>query len=178
MTVKGLKVNSLNMSDDVPGLVLLNTTSFSGVASQSLTANTFSATYDHYRFHLYLVHSTTTSLYLRFRASGSDTSSGYAQSGWSYKADSATAVFGNSASKSDILLAGDNDTNPTFIVGDFMNPYLAKNTAAIFQGNSDYQFKGFNANGVLKNTTVYDSATIFATTGTITGIWSIYGYNK
>jgi hypothetical protein len=34
MAVKGLKVNSLNMSDDVPGLVLLNTTSFSGVASQ------------------------------------------------------------------------------------------------------------------------------------------------
>ena len=54
------------------GMVLLNTTSFSGVASVSLPANTFTSTYDNYRLVITLTSTVTTDLRWRGRTSGSD----------------------------------------------------------------------------------------------------------
>jgi hypothetical protein len=80
MAVKGLKVNSLNMSDDVPGLVLLNTTSFSGVASQSVN-NVFTSTYDNYLVQIDFTHGSTQDASIKLRKSGTDKSTNYTMTG-------------------------------------------------------------------------------------------------
>ena len=54
------------------GMVLLNTTSFSGVASFSFPASSFSATYDMYTIKIYATAVTTAALDFRLRAAGAD----------------------------------------------------------------------------------------------------------
>jgi hypothetical protein len=57
-----------------PGLVLLNTTSFSAVASQSVN-DVFSSTYDNYRIVCEFSSSTDQEIFFRLRASGADLTS-------------------------------------------------------------------------------------------------------
>jgi hypothetical protein len=76
MSVKSFKTSGVGVDLAPQGLVLINTTSFSAVASFSLAANTFSATYDNYR----IVFNKLTSpgnafIYLRLRAAGTDNTS-------------------------------------------------------------------------------------------------------
>jgi hypothetical protein len=159
------------------GMVLLNTTSFSGVSSQAIPANTFSATYDNYKFILNCTQSTTVALFLRMRTGSTNTATGYAQAGWSYKADSATAVFANSADRAEMAL-GDGDTAEQMYVGEIQKPFLTSNTGIHHQGMASYQNKGVINSCILKNSTSYDAIFIYPGSGTITGTIKMFGYNN
>jgi hypothetical protein len=147
---------------------------FSGASSVSLN-DVFSSTYDNYRFILNCTQSATTGLYMYMRTGSTNTATGYAQAGWSYKSDGATGTFAGNANRNEIQL-GDGDTNEEYYVGDIQCPYLAKNTAIQHQGMSPYQNKALISTTILKNTTSYDAINIFPGSGTITGTVSVYGY--
>jgi len=76
MTVKGLKTQTLQTADNVSGLVLLNTTSFSAVASQSIN-DVFNATYDTYQIVTDLSASSNNgeTVLMRLRVAGADNTS-------------------------------------------------------------------------------------------------------
>jgi hypothetical protein len=161
------------------GMVLLNTTSFSAVSSVSLPANTFTSTYDNYRILFNINSSSTTMTYsLRFRTSGSDNTT----ANYNY-----VNRFSSSATGADVIAQGRSQTSallvntgtaffPVFSF-DLLNPKDANFTRGYFQATTEIgnSYTGFCAFGL---TTSFDSATLFVSTGNITGNVSVYGYNK
>ena len=184
MTVKGLKVNSLNMDDDVPGMVLLNTTSFSGVASVSATANTFNATYTNYKIYANIQGASGGDLKYRLRAAGSDlTGSVYAYNHL-YFANASQTTFDyirSTGYTTSGTLGVIGTTQETLLVMELQNVFATKNTSELHSatslGASDCLF--VYGGGRINNTTSYDSITFFNTAGgNINGTFQIYGVNQ
>jgi hypothetical protein len=164
------------------GMVLLNTTSFSGVTSISLPTSTFSATYDSYRiiFDLESITGVNPQLRMRFRTAGSDnTNSNYNSAGTLVYVTGGVSSFTDNATQS-INLGQTNNASYTSMTIDLINPFATKFTNSLIAGtNADAtQVFGFSANGVFSATTSFDSATWFVSTGNFAGTVSAYGYNK
>jgi hypothetical protein len=172
MTVKGLRVNSLNMSDDVPGMVLLTTQSFTGVASQSIS-NVFSSTYDNYRILISVDDFVSdTTCQMRLRTASDNTGSNYkyntaGQASDNQHASVTTTFFGLSFYNSTLLAN---------IALDIFNPNRAMNTGlnALYTINNGLT----TASGVEDTNTQYTGFTIFTGAGNFDGRVSVYGYNK
>jgi hypothetical protein len=164
------------------GMVLLNTTSFSAVAAVSLTADTFTTTYNNYRLHITLTAKTVSdSVNIRLRAAGTDaTGSNYVRSGFEAK----VGTFGNISSAATTLwdLGSVNSAaaNRTLYALDIANIKLAQPTVltgtAAVQDPTNFAMYGYSFLHDLA--TAYDSLTIYVTSGTFTGSVSVYGYNK
>jgi hypothetical protein len=161
------------------GLTLINTTSFSGVSSQSLTASTFTSTYKNYKILISNVTSSVNNqkLRLRYRASGTDTT------GNDY------FRYGALTSSASLVTAFEQDTffeigslsstasNACFVDLELSNIYEATNTSVNFSGFRMGSPASIIAIGVIFNTTQYDSLTISPATGNMTGTISVFGYN-
>lgn len=181
MTVKGLKVNSLNTSDDVPGLVLLNTQTFNAVGSVSFPTNTFTATYNTYSFTFNCTGSTAIQLLARLRAAGVDNSAAsYERGNW----ESVAAINSSRDTGQTSLLVGelyDSDMKRrpvSFVLCDpqVSGRYTTGITQVTVNNNSSiYPIQRFHT---LTVTTSYDSITFLTTSGTMTGSISCYGYNQ
>ena len=166
------------------GLVLLNTTSFSGVTTQSIN-DVFSSTYENYRIVLRFS-SSTGAVSMRMRVSGTDTSS----SDYTYIRGSANSDTGPtwaltqslSATSWASLNASDNASTSGYIF-DMFAPNLAQNTTFNAQTNgteSSVPIRVYTAvySGVLRLTTQYTGFTIIGATALgLTGKVSVYGYN-
>jgi hypothetical protein len=166
------------------GMVLLNTTSFSGVASQAIN-DVFSSTYDSYRIIVRLTASTSTlvSMYARLRVGGVDTTT-------NYKSFITTPLDLNWTAGS--LLNATNTSNLFFgyrhvangssvSTFDLHYPNIATQTHHQGHYNSTGSDGSGNAgftNGYLNDTTQYTSINFIPSSGNITGNVSIYGYNK
>jgi hypothetical protein len=165
------------------GLVLLNTTSFSGVASQAVPT-IFSPTYANY---LVTIHTNSptadNSYYLKLRVGATDTSTGYFWSYYGVRATS-TANQGTSANDTAGFYIGDHDlgSQRSFYSAsiNIFGPNLANATSV------HGQFSGLNTGGaqyLLSNGGWHDSLTqfdgfnIIPTAGNISGTVKTYGYN-
>ena len=163
-----------------PGLVKLNTTSFSAVSSQSIN-DVFSATYDNYRIIANIAQTDAVGMAFRVRVGGSDlTTSTYKWARYfNYSNDGAYAnSVSNSATSIDIP-GGVADRG--FFVFDIGNPFSAFNThlqERVNFINSSAHAYNFTVSGSVNNTTSYTGFTIFPGSGTITGTISVYGVNK
>jgi hypothetical protein len=163
------------------GLVLLNSTTFSGVTTLSID-NVFSATYTNYRLVFQGTHSSTgTSLRLRLRVGGADnTSSNY--------------VFGNGASNSAASFANINSSTGTtsFYVGE-LNSVIQSGTCEIFNPFAAFRtayfenFVGINSvdaaaatmgGGCMTVATSYTGFTLFPAANNMTGNVQVYGYKN
>lgn len=159
------------------GLVLINTTSFSGASSASFPAGTFSATYQNYRILVNAVlNSGSTTLSARLRISGSDNTSSSYQIQRLLAEGSATPSAYNSGNINLWDDFGGVRTIPRPISADLFQPFEA--TPTIF---SHLIITGSAANtmstvGYHSGSTSFDSLSIFPNTGTITGTMSAYGY--
>jgi hypothetical protein len=181
MAVKGLQVNSLNMSDDVSGLVLLNTTSFSAVSAVNFPAASFSATYNNYKI-IFLINSVggSNSASLRLRVAGADNTTtnydtqkvvGYGANATGSTTNDGTS-FGISSSAADAC---------HLFTLDVINPFASSFT--FIQGvsyhtnstGSDMQVSSFA--GRFSLTTSFDAVSFNASASTITGTYWLYGYN-
>jgi hypothetical protein len=165
------------------GLVLLNTTSFSGVASQAVTS-VFSSTYANYLVTI----STNTptadnSYYLKLRVGATDTSTAYYWAYYGVRATS-TANQGTSANDTTGFYIGDHDTasSGSFYAAsiNIFNPNVANKTSV------HGQYSGINTSGavyILSNggwqdsNTQFDGFNIIPTAGNISGTVKTYGYN-
>ena len=162
------------------GMVLLNTTSFSGVSSVSLPANTFSSTYRNYKIVVNWTVSNDSYLQGRLRASGSDNStSNYGSAlmfqsltGGNPTGDTNASATQTSWTKMAYGLAS-NDNSATF---DIYQPQISGKTFGI--GNQSRSDAVFIYAGLLfQATTQFDSMTFIAGVGTISGSVNTYGYN-
>jgi hypothetical protein len=169
--------------------VLLSTVSFSGVASVSLPADTFTTTYDDYKI-IFKVESSSTSgfLTIRFRASGVDaTGSDYNYAGVGWQSGSAAENAQNQATNIGLFF-GHYTTLNTFTKTmseiTVFNPKLTEFTSTIGLTSSSVSVGGtgrlatINTAGLHKLATAYDSATFIASAGNITGSASVFGVNK
>ena len=163
------------------GMVLLNTTSFSAVATQSINS-VFNSTYDNYLIKVNSAMSNNgVGMSLRVRASGTDLSGAVYKWSYFFNFSTGAAVQTNNAdSATNFTIAGGvNDTGIWNI--EMANPFATKNTHIQFRSGfinptpAAYNFVGA---GSVNNTTSYDGFTLIPDSGTITGTVSVYGYNK
>ena len=162
------------------GLTYITGAAFSAVSSVSAPNSTFTSTYTNY---LLLVDvstaSTNNQTLLRWRASGTDTTSAnyYTQSN-----DSAggTASQINVAAGTSHRIATLNPAG-TFAQGVAMTifaPQLARATVHVGQSYDGGLAKISNFGGTINLTTQYDAFTLLTNTGTITGNYRVYGYQN
>jgi hypothetical protein len=164
------------------GLVLLNTTSFSAVASQSIN-DVFSATYTNYQVLIEYRPSANAGMDLRFRVSGTDNStSNYSNALYNYTSSGGGgAQTGDNAVSYARVDAGFTGTDGVTSLTIF-NPFASQKTSIITRT------EGFNTSNPILSTTfggnVFDATTSFTgfslirSSGTMTGSVSVYGYNK
>lgn len=165
------------------GLVLLNTTSFSGVSSQSIN-DVFSTTYDKYKILIDAQCSATPQISMRLRVSGADNStSNYYFTGF-YSFSSDTTIGNDNLYKADpdsLFAIGIGGTNQTAINVDLVSPFLSAYTAFVAQSGSisgTNEAYSLNTNGGFTGTTSFTGFTLIPSTGTMSGSVSVYGYNK
>ena len=156
------------------GLVLLNTTSFTGVSSYSLPQDTFTTTYDYYKLNINISALTGTYVTMRLRASGSDNStSNYKYSIWA-NGSNGIFTFNASTSTSDTEFDALIEAVPGNCTLDIAFPKSSVKTQ-IYAINTQND-RGRTYTGTFDLTTSFDSLSLLATS--ITGIVSVYGYNK
>lgn len=162
------------------GLTLINTTSFSSVSSVSLANNSFTSTYKNYKLVLNITNYSAGAYFkARLRASGTDNTTSNYQGNF-------FVIYYNVSGTSNDVSGLNEDAFNKFGYGaggelnmnlDIMNPQATARTTYSGQitgtENAQYLNSGwFNA------TTSFDSFTFYPASGTITGSYSLYGYNK
>jgi hypothetical protein len=163
------------------GLTLINTTSFSAVASHSVN-DVFSATYDNYRI-LFATSATTLTgdIQFRFRVSGADnTTSNYGSV--SFIANNGTTRTQQADQNVAILLSSGTTSSHKGISMDVMDPFSSTKktkfqgtTSGIGAGVTDCQ-SGFTGGGFNANTS-FTGFSFIVGNGTMTGTVSVFGYN-
>jgi hypothetical protein len=164
-----------------PGLVLLNTTSFTAVSSQPINS-VFSASYRNYRILVtYTAASTDLQVNLRLRVGGvsNSTASSYESQGSS----SISTTLSNFRDVQSYLYISEikgiyGDIASSTL--DIMNPFETQKTK--FHGqmarvNSASAFGSISYNAYHNQAVSYDGIEILTSTGNVTGVVSIYGYN-
>ena len=157
------------------GMVLLNTTSFSAVASQSVN-NVFTSTYKNYRIFINAKNTIGADLTFRVRASGTDLSSNSYLEG-RYFIGTTESLAAGSTNNATLSAWNLNKISTTtgHIVLDIANPQAAEVTTATTFGTGSY-LQIFGHSLITSNTTSYDGFTIISVS-TMTGSVSVYGYN-
>ena len=158
------------------GLTLINTTSFSAVATQSVN-DVFSATYDTYQIIINVTSSSTATARLRLRVGGADNSSSNYENGSYYVGayQSGTAGSINSdllASFSIGRLESTVGMNGSFHI---FNPFTTNYTKYLSHSVGENLTIGA---GVTTVTTSYTGFTLLADSGTMTGAISVFGVAK
>jgi hypothetical protein len=160
------------------GMVLLNTTSFSAVASQSLPTGTFSATYANYKIITSLTIATAAAAVTgRLRVSGSDNST--ASSYVSQRITANGTDLGTTRITDSSFDLGALDTTLVNVIEmDLINPFAATPTGIIYRTVRSTSGGIFYTTGGTHNQSVsYDSFT-FLCSNNMTGTVRVYGYNQ
>jgi hypothetical protein len=159
------------------GMVLLNTTSFSGVSSQSVN-DVFSATYNSYLINTNITTSNTDAdtVFMRLRVGGADNTSSNYRYGQLYVGAYNSVAFGNnnSTTTTGFQIGGTSSTTGSLISTTIFNPFGTNYTTETSSSSGAYIL--FNAGSMTVNTS-YTGFTIYLS-GTMTGTVSVYGYNK
>ena len=165
------------------GLTLINTTSFSGVASQSIN-DVFSATYDTYRIIFYRdsVVTSSSGSSLRLRVSSTDLASGYNYAKQLVRSNNSFQTF-YIAGGTELGLADGADSAGKAVIIDIANPFRStsgtdKTFNYMAMGiSSGYNYVGLNY-GWVDSATSYTGFSLINDTGNMTGSVSVYGFNK
>ena len=163
--------------------VLLNTTTFSGVSSQSVN-DVFSSTYDNY---LLLINYTSISgadsnFTFRLRVSGSDAATNY--SNWIMGINSggtANNIVSNSQTANVINQSDSTETLERTTSITLFNPNKANATYGHLQStglNQTGSYIGLAGSIAHLTTTAYTGFTLLRDSGTFTGQVQVYGFNK
>ena len=159
------------------GFTKLNTTSFSAVTSVSLAASTFTSTYDYYQVIYKFTSTAAGALRARVRAAGTDAS------GANYSEMNVTVNTGSGPGRQGTLNGTEfnilnlaTSANLTLNLNFYDIAKAAPTSITGFGIQHSVQSNIIGADHSLS--TAYDSFTIYATSGNITGSYSVYGYKK
>jgi hypothetical protein len=159
------------------GMVLLNTTSFSAVASQSVS-NFTSASYSKYRIIFSAITSTDGSSFrFRFRENVTDKATGYYGAAYYARYTGTSGLYTNENNGTFCVIGSGDTAVYSAISFDFYKP---ANTIGIIIGHgldSDAGSAYFFGDNNLSMTDV-TGFSIFPQAGTMTGKVSVYGYNE
>jgi hypothetical protein len=167
--------------DAKTGLVLISTTTFSAVSSQSVNS-VFNANYDNYKMILDIDSAASNpTINMRLRVGGVDNSSA---NYWNNRIiGQATTVSSQGATSAgtSFVSFGENDTGTSTYNYDIFSPFKAAITRVV--GAGEFRYTSFYQHSQLKTgqttvTTSYDGFTLIASAGTITGSVRIYGWNQ
>ena len=163
-----------------PGLTLINTTSFSAVASQSVN-DVFSATYDNYKILLNnFTGSTGTTVSIRLRVAGADASgANYNRELLSCSNTTVSAVRSTGLTTFEAISRMQSAT-PIMTDIHLVNPFIASETTAKIMDTEGQVGANINLLLATFNHTLATSYTGFTllSGGNMTGSVSVYGYNK
>jgi hypothetical protein len=161
------------------GMVLLNTTSFSAVASQALPANTFSATYSNYKILIRATGSSGSGVALNFKLLDgvTDKSTGYYGNSNFMIYTSSTVNGGVYNNATSLQISSLKNSHHNYVVLEVGAPYIAGKTIMLSHdyGGDDYNTLARAIQGDTGG--VFDSANFIAASGTMTGAISVYGYS-
>jgi hypothetical protein len=162
-----------------PGLTLINTTSFSGVSSQSVN-DVFSATYDNYKILVDQVGTANSDLDWRFRVSGADDSSAVYCFQFSDITTVSTLVSNRTTNGTSGRITPLNNASRSRTELQCYTPFLTRTTSWYSQSTKTDGTTPTTAifSGVFTNTTSFTGFTLLPQSGTITGTISVYGFNK
>ena len=177
MSVKSFKTSGVGVDLAPKGLVLINTTSFSGVSSQSFN-DVFSTTYDNYFLLTRITDmSVGDNILIRMRVGGSDDStSNYSRLGLRIT----TTVDRVASYAQTSYLIGETGTKKGAFQTIIYGPFLAALTqfnGLITNGFQNPMENGFQM-GAHNVATSYTGFTLIPASGTMTGNVSVYGYSK
>ena len=142
-----------------------------------MNANTFTSTYKHYRINVNYASSASDFGNIRLRASGSDnTTSNYNKALIQAAYAGGTPQNDNAASATTFRMLYNNLADTQRLTLDVMSPQESTYTTIYKQGDRP-DYGGEYMIGIFKATTSFDSLTIYPSSGTITGSYSVYGYN-
>jgi hypothetical protein len=153
------------------GMVLLNTTSFSAVASQSLN-NIFSANYTNYKI---LINTSYNVLNMRLRVGGVDntTASSYATT---FVSVGSTALSNNRVTDTSFEIM--DNTGLGSVALEVFAPFTTEKTRIVSNAvNDSGTSRLYLGYGFHNQTVSYDGITIFPDSSTLTGSIEVYGYN-
>ena len=166
------------------GMVLLNTTSFSAVASQSVN-DVFSTNYRYYRIIVDLTAYTADfDLRLRYRVGGTDTSSNdYYQGGPITNVSGVLSNISQNGISGNIVAGGDSAFSGHYPYADLTIYRPFETVLTGLTGNLSYvtstgTFFGGSFSGFLNNSTSYTGFSLVPTAGNITGSVQTYGFNQ
>jgi hypothetical protein len=161
------------------GLTLINTTSFSGVSSQSVN-DVFSATYKNYLIHIALSGSTTDDVNMRMRVAGADNSSEVYTRATIYQNN--TSIVGQLIDSETSFrgIAQMRSSQSNFSQVTIVNPFATENTT-IIQDSTDQvgtaNLTQTRRMHTMTVTTSFTGFTLIAAAGNITGSVSVFGYS-
>jgi hypothetical protein len=179
MSVKSFKTSGIKVDLAPQGLVLLNTTSFSAVSSQSVN-DVFSATYNSYKIIMNFTPSHTNpanqDMGLRLRVSGTDSTVSYDCAYW-YRIDGSFA--NNKVGLSYAWLGGLGNRrfgSEINVYDPFSTSYTSLFANTSTSGDSNQMA---SSSGIIHVVSAsYTGFTLVPLAGTITGNVSVYGFNK
>ena len=162
-------------SPSTPGLVKINTTTFSAVASASLPQDTFTTTYENYLITLNLA-SSGGQINVRMRAAGTDATGGD-YNNQQFGGDGASASIAQTSAQTSwkaAAQAGSRSTITLWVYGaKLAQPtiLLSENSRNVSGANIFFFGGGHNVS------TAYDSLTFLDAGSSMTGKYSVYGFN-
>jgi hypothetical protein len=161
------------------GLTLINTTSFSAVASQSIN-DVFSTTYDYYKILMTYVCSTgDNELRIRYRVSGADNSNSVYDNQRILGENTTIAAQQETAQTSNRFAI--QSTIQSVAEGIIYNPFKTArtyhNTTSSFPNSAGNPRLALYA-GVHEEDTSFTGFTLISSSGTTTGTISVFGFNK
>jgi len=167
------------------GLVLLNTTSFSGVTSQAISS-VFSSTYRHYQIIGSITSAVlTTAVKLRLRSGSTDNSATNYASGAFFTGGDTTTGNTDSSNSDTAFSILPLEASPSFPGGVFnytlFNPFETQYTrlTGFYERTGGAGAFGYFRGGNLEVTTSYDGINIITDSAqNIAGVVSIYGFNQ
>ena len=158
------------------GLVLLNTTSFSAVASQSVS-NFVTSTYTHYEVVAQIAGSTNLVCQFKFRENLTDKSTNYYGAGWYYRFNSTSGIDGARNNGTEAVIGATKSGG--VCISKFLYSVQSSGADGIIVGQAyDDNSTGGLSFAYKCGATAITGFTLIASTGTITGNVSVYGYNK
>jgi hypothetical protein len=166
-----------------PGLVKISSTSFSAVASQAISS-CFSSTYRNYKVIIDITgNSTTADLFLKLRATSTDSSTDYSQAVTVTTTAGSTTNLSQSAVTTGFRVNGVYTTISTYHSQtsqiDLFRPFESvwtTHNAFISYRSAAGDYYGGSGTGLHAVATSYDGLNLIASAGTITGVVTVYGY--
>lgn len=159
------------------GMVLLNTTSFSGVSSFSLAQDTFTSTYDNYKV-VFSNFSTTSNpnTNIKFRKAGVDNSASAYSIGGGTGAYAASWGTFNTTGTSALLNQIGSANSKSSLELTIYDPKLNKATNFVTMSTTPTNI--FYVGGVHDVIDTFDSMTFIFSAGNVSGTYCVYGFNK